>query len=229
VYAITGSSLDVGLIGFTGFVPLVAFGLYGGSIADAADRRKLLLVTSAATMLVSVVLLVHAVLQANRISVLFACVAVQAAFTVVDSPARRAIIPQLVRAEKLPAANTLAYGSMQLTVITGPLLAGVAVGAGGFAWAYAIDVASFAGAFYSAMRLPALSPGEGTRRAGLASVVEGHRAARARGTGLRALRRQNRRRPSGGRRRGRGTGCPIVRSFQTIGKTGKVTGARFAR
>jgi MFS family permease len=180
VYAITGSSLDVGLIGLAGFVPLVVFGLYGGSIADAVDRRKLVLITSAGAMLVSVALLVHALLQTNRVSVLFACVAVQAAFAAVDSPTRRAIIPQLVRAEKLPAANTLAYGSMQLTVIAGPLLAGVAVGTGGFAWAYAIDVATFAGAFYSTVRLPSLPPGEGARRAGLASVVEGLRFLAAR-------------------------------------------------
>jgi MFS family permease len=102
VYAITRSSLDVGLIGLAGLVPLVVFGFYGGSVADAVDRRKLVLVTSTATMLVSVVLLVQAVLQVNRVSVLFACVAVQAAFAAVDSPARRAIIPQLVQVEKLP-------------------------------------------------------------------------------------------------------------------------------
>jgi MFS family permease len=175
VYAVTGSSLDIGLIGLAGFMPLVVFGLYGGSIADAVDRRKLVLVTSTATMLVSVVLLVQAVLQINRVSVLFGCVTAQAAFAAVDSPARRAIIPRLVRAEKLPAANTLAYGGMQLTVIAGPLLAGVAVGAGGFACAYAIDVASFVGAFYSVLRLPSLPPSEGARRAGLSSVVEGLR------------------------------------------------------
>ncbi|HEY3895252.1 MAG TPA: MFS transporter [Pseudonocardiaceae bacterium] len=175
VYAITRSSLDVGLIGLAGFVPLVVFGLYGGAIADAVDRRKLVLLTSTGTVLVSVVLLVQAALGINRVSVLFACVAVQAAFAAVDSPARRAIIPQVVRAEKLPAANTLAYGSMQLTVIAGPLLAGIAVGTGGFGWAYAIDVASFAGAFYAAVRLPPLPPGEGAQRAGLASVIEGLR------------------------------------------------------
>ncbi len=175
VYAITGSSLAVGLVGLAGFVPLVVFGLYGGSIADAVDRRKLVLITSAGTTLVSVVLLAQAVLQINRVSVLFACVAVQAAFAAVDSPARRSIIPQLVRTDKLPAANTLLYGSTQLAIIVGPLLAGVAVGAGGFEWAYAIDVASFAGAFYAAVRLPSLPPGEGARRAGLASVLEGLR------------------------------------------------------
>ena len=175
VYAITGSSLDVGLIGLAALVPLVVFGLYGGSIADAVDRRKLVLLTSTATMLVSVALLAQAALQINSISVLFACVAVQSAFAAVDSPTRRAIIPQLVRTEKLPAANTLVYGSTQLAIIVGPLLAGVAVSAGGFGSAYAIDVGSFAAAFYAAVRLPPLPPGEGARRAGLASVVEGLR------------------------------------------------------
>ena len=175
VYGITRSSLDVGLIGLAGFVPLVVFGLYGGSIADAVDRRKLVLVTSTGTMLISVILLVQAVLEINRVSVLFTCVVVQAAFVAIDSPARRAIIPQLVRVEKLPAANTLSFGSTQLTMITGPLLAGAAVAAGGFGWAYAIDVASFAGAFYAAARLPSLPPGQGARRAGFASVLEGLR------------------------------------------------------
>ncbi|MFY9808064.1 MAG: MFS transporter, partial [Pseudonocardiaceae bacterium] len=137
VYAITRSSLDVGLIGLAALLPLVVFGLYGGSIADAVDRRKLVLSTSTATMLVSAVLLVQAVLQINRLSVLFACVAVQSAFAAIDSPTRRAIIPQLVRTEKLAAANTLAYGSTQLAIIVGPLLAGVAVAAGGFGSAYA--------------------------------------------------------------------------------------------
>ncbi|HEY2764125.1 MAG TPA: MFS transporter [Pseudonocardiaceae bacterium] len=175
VYAITRSSLDVGLVGVAGLVPLVIFGLYGGSIADAVDRRKLVLLTSTATMLVSVVLLVQAALHLNQVGLLFGCVAVQAGFAAVDSPTRRAIIPQLVRAEKLAAANTLTFGVNQLAVIAGPLLAGVAVSAGGFEWAYAIDVVSFVGAFVAAVRLPALPPGAGSRRAGFASVVEGLR------------------------------------------------------
>jgi MFS family permease len=180
VYDITRSSLHVGLIGLAGLVPLVVFGLWGGSIADAVDRRRLVLVTSTGTMLVSVVLLVQALLGVRQVWLLLACVAVQAAFAAVDSPTRRAILPQLLPAGKLPAANTLVYGGGQLAVIAGPLLAGVAVGAGGFQWAYAIDVASFGGAFYAAVRLPPLPPGEGARRAGLGSVVEGLRFIAAR-------------------------------------------------
>lgn len=180
VYAITHSSLDVGLVGLAGLLPLVVFGLYGGAIADAVDRRKLVLYTSIATMLVSVVLLAQSALHVGRVSLLFGCVVVQAAFAAVGQPTRRAIVAQLVRVDQLAAANTLFIGSGQFALVAGPLLAGVAVGTGGFAAAYAIDVASFVGAFYAAVRLPRLPPGEGARRAGFASVVEGLRFLAAR-------------------------------------------------
>jgi MFS family permease len=69
----------VGLVGFAALVPLVVFGLYGGAIADAVDRRKLLFVTSAVMMAASVTLLAQAVAGLDSLGVLFACVVVQAA------------------------------------------------------------------------------------------------------------------------------------------------------
>jgi MFS family permease len=179
VYAISRSSLAVGAVGLAGLVPLVVFGLYGGSIADAVDRRRLMLATSTGTTAVTLVLLVHAALHLDRLSVLFACAAAQAGFAAVDDPTRRAVIPQLVAPNRLAAANTLVYGRGELAVIVGPLLAGVAVGAG-FQWAYAIDVASFGAALYATLRLPPLPPGDGARQAGLASVAEGLRFVAAR-------------------------------------------------
>lgn len=173
VFTLTRSSLDVGLVGLASLVPLICFGMYGGAIVDAFDRRKLLLVTSSVTMFVSLVLLTQAVVHADRVGLLYGCVAVQAGAAAVDAPARLAIIPQLIRREKLAAANTLDYSGSQLAIISGPLLAGIAASLGGFGWAYGIDVASFAGAFYAATRLPPLWPGPGSRRAGLASVAEG--------------------------------------------------------
>src|SRR5947209_5299474 len=109
---------------------------------------------------------------------LFAGVAVQAAFAAVDGPARRAIVPALVRAEKLPAANTLSYGTMTLAVILGPLIAGLAIGAGGYEWAYGIDAVSFVALLYAAVRLPRLPAAAEAPRAGLASVLEGLRFVR---------------------------------------------------
>lgn len=175
VYVISRSSLLVGLVGLAGLLPLVVFGLYGGAIADAVDRRRLVLITSTVMTAVSVLLLVQAIAGWRSVWLLFGCVAVESAAAAVDSPARGAIVPALVRRDKLPAANTLTYGSGSLALIVGPLLAGVAVNAAGYGTAYGLDVLSFAGAFYGAARLPPLPPGHGARRAGLASVVEGLR------------------------------------------------------
>ena len=81
VYAITHSSLDVGLASLAALIPLVFFGLYGGAIADAVDRRKLLLVTSAGTMTVSVVLLAQAAAGVRSVPLLLVLVATTAWFS----------------------------------------------------------------------------------------------------------------------------------------------------
>lgn len=175
VYAITKSSLDVGLIGLASFFPLLVFGLYGGAIADAVDRRKLLVLTSTATMLLSVVLLAQAVAHLDQLWLLYLCVVVQSGFAAVGTPTRGAIVPFLVGRRRLPAANTLIYGSFQLAVILGPLIAGVTVSAGGFGAAYSVDVATFVAAFYAAVRLPPMRPDGARRSASLSAVAEGLR------------------------------------------------------
>ena len=56
VYAITRSTFSVGLVGLFSLVPLVVFGLYGGSVADTVDRRKLGLASASGATALSVVL-----------------------------------------------------------------------------------------------------------------------------------------------------------------------------
>lgn len=175
VYDITKSSLDVGLIGLASFFPLLVFGLYGGAIADAVDRRRLLIFTSTATMVVSVVLLLQAAAHLNQVWLLYVCVVVQSGFAAVGTPTRGAVVPFLVGRHRLPAANTLLYGSFQLAVILGPLIAGVTVSAGGFGTAYSVDVITFVAAFYAAVRLPPMPPDSTARTASLAAITEGLR------------------------------------------------------
>lgn len=180
VFQITHSSLYVGLTGLVILGPLVGFGLVGGAIADAVDRRRLLLVTSTALTVLSAVLALQAAAQLRRLWLLYLVVGVQSAFMAVDSPSRGATIPRLVPSRQLPAANALQQVSMQLTLTGGPLLAGVVIGGFGLQWAYWVDVASFFAALYAVWRLPALRPlGEATR-AGVASIAEGLRFLRGR-------------------------------------------------
>jgi MFS family permease len=102
VYALTRSSAAVGLVGVAGLLPLIVFGLYGGAIADAVDRRTLVLVTTTGQLLLAVVLVVQAALDVGSVGLLYLVVAGQAAFSAVDSPARQAFVPRLLRKELLP-------------------------------------------------------------------------------------------------------------------------------
>jgi MFS family permease len=174
VYAISHSSLYVGLVGLASLVPLVLLGLYGGAIADAVNRRTMLLVTSTGSGLISVVLLLQAALGVHRLSLLYLCVVLQASFFALDYPARRAILPQVLGREQIAAANTLFMGVFSFGLVLGPLIAGAVVGVAGFAWAYAVDVVTFVialGAVY--IGLPSLPAAPGSRRAGIGSVIEG--------------------------------------------------------
>jgi MFS family permease len=174
IYQLTHSSLDVGLVGLAAVVPLLVFGLWGGAVADAMDRRKLIIFTSAGSGAVSTLLMVQALAGLQRVWLLYACVAVQSAFAALDSPARRAMLPQMVPAEQIAPANNLYGAIFSLGVILGPLIAGTLVGAFGFGAAYGFDVASFSIALLAVIfRLPAMPAAVNATKAGLASIMEG--------------------------------------------------------
>ena len=178
VYALTGSSFATGLVGLFSLVPLVAFGLYGGAIADTVDRRKLGLAGSAGLALVSAVLAAQSALGLRQVAVLYAAVALQAVCFAVSSPARTSMVPRLVPAEQLPAANALATVSMNLGLTVGPMLGGVLIGLWGYQAAYLVDTIAFSATLYAMWRLPRMKP-QGDRK-GRASVLEGLRFLRDR-------------------------------------------------
>ena len=175
VYRITGSSLMVGLLGFASLVPLVVFGIVGGAIADAMDRRRLMLVTTSLLTVVSGLLFVHALLDVRQVWPLYVLVSCQAGLFAVDHPARRAVVPRLLPSGQIPAATALSQVMFNFAVVVGPLVAGVIVGRLGFEWAYGIDAVSFAAALFSVLALRASPPEGGGTAAGLRSVMDGMR------------------------------------------------------
>jgi MFS family permease len=179
VYVITRSSFWVGVLGLVGLVPLIVFGLWGGAVADAVDRRKLLLVSAAVTWVVTLLLLVQALLQLDNLALIMVLVGVQSAAFAVTSPTRNAILPRLLDRSEVPAANTLNFTVTNVGTVAGPLLAGVIIAKwGGFAVAYATDAVLFTVALYAALRLPPLPPlasGAHLARPGLRSVIDGLR------------------------------------------------------
>jgi MFS family permease len=159
VYAITRSSLYVGFVGLAGLLPIVVFGLYGGAIADAVDRRRLYLFSSLGGWVVTLALFCQTLLELDDVGLILALVMVQSGMFAVASSARGAIIPRIVELDLVPAANTLNFTVSNVGQVIGPLIAGVLVGLNhGFAYAYGIDAVLFTAALYSALRLPDIPP-----------------------------------------------------------------------
>lgn len=176
IYAISHSTLYVGLVGLAGLVPIVIFGLYGGAIADAVDRRALYLWSSIGSWLVTLALLGQTLLGIDNVALILALVAVQSAAFAIASSVRGAIVPRIVDEELVPAANTLSYTVSTSGAVVGPLLAGVLVGLHhGFEYAYALDAISFSAALYSALRLPHLPPQHLATTSGVRAVADGLR------------------------------------------------------
>src|SRR5215211_1525916 len=173
VFELTGSSFWVGMLGLVGLVPLVLFGLWGGAVADAVDRRLLLLGSSLLLWGCTGGLLVADLLGLASLPLLLGLVAVQAAGFAVASSTRGAIVPRVLPASLVPSANTLSFTASNLGMVVGPLLAGLLLARWSFAAAYGTDLAIFTVALYAALRLPALPPTGPATAPGLRSVVDG--------------------------------------------------------
>jgi MFS family permease len=174
VYALTGSSLMVGVTSIVALVPLVVFGLLGGAIADAMDRRRLMLITSVGAAVTSALLAVQALLPGGgNLAVLWVLAACVSGFAAVNQPTRSAVIPALVGTEGVAAANALSMTVRQAGVVVGPLLAGVLIGVGNLFLAYAVDAVGFVIAALLVRGLPSLPPGSVTGPLRLRSAVRG--------------------------------------------------------
>lgn len=173
VYDLTRSSFDVGVLGAVALVPLIAAGLYGGSIVDAHDRRIVAIASSALLWGTSALIALQAWLHVGSVGLIYVLVALQALGSGINMPARSSIIARLIRPELLAAANSLNMITFGLGGAIGPLLAGALVASVGYGWTYTLDVLSFTVAMWALFRLPSLPPEGEVRRAGLRSVAEG--------------------------------------------------------
>jgi predicted MFS family arabinose efflux permease len=181
VYRITHSSLDVGLVSLGQLVPLILCSLIGGSVADAVDRRKILLVVELLQALMTVGLALDGTRHNPALWPLFVFTALAAGLSGFDRPAYNSSIPVVVTEEAdLAAAYALWQVQMQVGVVLGPSLAGLLLGATGVATVFWVDAVTFVVSFAGAVLLRPLPPGEGAARPGLRSVGEGLRFLRGR-------------------------------------------------
>ena len=175
VFRLTGSSLDVGLVSLTQLGPLLLGSMFGGSIADAMDRRKLLLFTQTSLALCSVGLAVDAMRHHPLVWPLFAISALAAGISSIDQPARSAIFITLVERDDFVSATALWQLLMQIGVVVGPAVAGLLIGHVGVATVFWVDVGTFAFSLGTVATLGPMAPEGGGTRFGLRSMTEGLR------------------------------------------------------
>ncbi|MBM7458020.1 MFS transporter [Rhodococcus coprophilus] len=175
IYEITRNSAYVGLTGVFGLVPLVVFGLWGGALADAMDRRKLLVITSIGLGGTSVLLWAQAAAGLNNVWVLLCLFSVQQAFFAVNQPTRAAVIPRLLPIGQIAAATSLNMTVVQFGAIAGPLLAGVLIPMIGLPTLYLLDAVFLLATLWAVVALPPIPPLGEVARAGLRAVLDGFR------------------------------------------------------
>lgn len=179
-YALTGSPLAIAAVTAAQLVPILLFALFGGSIADAVDRRRLLFVTQTVLTASSLALALIAfgVLGEPPPLVAILVVAfVAAGFGAIDQPARSASIARIVPPERLPAAIALNQLNSQAAQVIGPAVGGLLIAAAGVGGAYLVDVVTFTASMLAVLLIRPLPPLSGATRPGLAAIAEGLRFA----------------------------------------------------
>jgi MFS family permease len=180
VYQLTHSVLLVGLLGVLEFAAILAFAFLGGALADARDRRWMVLVSEAALMGCSVLLAGNAAIAHPQVWLLFVVATAWGVFDSVQRPSLDAMLPRLVDRDELGAAAALGSIRGTLGQILGPALGGVLVAAFGLAFTYLVDVATFAVGLVCLWLMRAVPPPVDAERPSLRRVVEGLRYARSR-------------------------------------------------
>ena len=177
VYAMTRSSLYVGLVSLAQLIPLIIGSLWGGTLVDAMDRRKLLIIEEIIAAVMTAGLALNADLL-HSLWPLFVFPAATAALGGIDSSARNAMIPNLVGLQLIPASNALFQSLFQMGSIAGPAVAGLLLAGAGIKVVFWLNVATFLLSVVAVTIMSPQPPQGTTTRPGLRSVIDGFRFVR---------------------------------------------------
>lgn len=173
LYEFTRSPAALGMLGAFRVAPIVAFALAGGVLADAFDRRKLMLLSQTALAGVSLVLALATSGGWASTALLYGMAVVSGAAVTVDTPTRQALVPQLVPRAHLSGALSLWATVVQVATIVGPTLGGLALEHLGVAPVYFLDAGSFLAVMGALLTLRTPTPPRAGATVGLAAAREG--------------------------------------------------------
>ncbi|MFE4973945.1 MFS transporter [Kitasatospora sp. NPDC056651] len=173
VWQETESPTWTGAVGLAQAVPLIALGLFAGSLVDRVDRRRFYLLALGGQAVCSLLLAVQGFLGDVPAAGVLALVALQSCFVAGSGPASRTFIPQLLPKHQLAAGLALRGIAFQGAMLLGPALSGLIVGWLGVGACYLVDALTFTAALYGAFGLPRTAPGDEPARPGLRGVLDG--------------------------------------------------------
>jgi MFS family permease len=170
-YQLSGSTLTVGLLALVQLFPLLIAAIGFGQIADAFDRRKVLLVTQLTLASCSVLLMLNAASDSPKLWLVFVLGAMSSFVVGIDWPTRSAFVPGLVGEALLPKAIAISAVLYNLAGVMGPALGGLVVNSS-IAWAFGLDALSYVLLFVMILTAPA-QPASGTVKFGFAAIGDG--------------------------------------------------------
>jgi MFS family permease len=170
---LTGSYLAVGLLGAVEVIPLIAFGLYGGVLADSVDRKKMVWATEAGALILVAILLGNSLLDNPSIAVIYIVAALFAVVNGLQRPSMDAMLPRLVSHEDLPAASALLSLRWQLGVIVGPTIGGIIFSTFSITVGFGLDIATYLVSLAFLARVRSIPPIKEAEKPSLAALFDG--------------------------------------------------------
>jgi MFS family permease len=180
VYRLTHSPFAVGLIGLIEIVPILLLAFLGGALADARDRRQMVLGTEIGLTALSVVLVANALLPAPQVWLIYVVAATGAGLDALQRPSLEAMWPRLVERDELTSAAALNSLRGSAGMVAGPALGGVLLAAAGLPVTYGLNVATFLISLFALRAVRAVPPPPDAERPSLRRIAEGLRYARSR-------------------------------------------------
>jgi MFS family permease len=180
VYVLTGDVLAVGALSLVQLVPILVFTLGGGAVADAVDRRRLLLATQVGLAVVTLGLALLALAPEPPVAGIYALAFLAAGLAAVDQPTRASAIPRLVPQERLQSAISLNQLVFNAGAVVGPAIGGILLAAFSISAAYLVDALTYGAAIAALLLMRPIPPAPDAVRPSIAAVVEGLRFARRR-------------------------------------------------
>jgi predicted MFS family arabinose efflux permease len=173
VYALTESPALVGLVALVQLLPALLFSLVGGALADAVDRRRLMIIAQIAMGLATLGLLGLSFLPDPPIPLILLCAALLTTFFAVEHPARTSAAPRLVPPERLSSAIALTSLNFQVSGLVAPAVAGVVIALSDVSVAYAIQGLAYSWAIVMTLRVMPIPPLGKASRPSLRGIAEG--------------------------------------------------------